>query len=353
VVRELSRKDIAKVALVENLQRKNLNPVEEAEAIEEVVHVLGVSVDEIAGVIGKSPAYVYSRRRVLGLPVSVRREIAEGRLGLAHALQLVRLPDARQQVELAFEVVGRQLTLAQTEALVHERLNATLSRDRSKQREEAYNRKLRTLRKESGKRVVAYNEFDSLIHQRVWNLRFKECKGCPLKGLFLNRELRVEDLCIVPTCYRSLERKEHSTRDVVAQAAHEGVRHELEKILHGESVQVGHLQLLVFSFLELLGALADSWRQKQGLPASNVIDASDITWSRLGSMTMDDLVTAAIELSVMHVATSAYERRLPPSMPRDLAVTFGLDSEALASAVDGGNGVTPDAVVSAATADLP
>jgi ParB family chromosome partitioning protein len=329
VVRELKRTEIAKLAFIENLQRRDLSPVEEANAIEQLIGALRLSNEAIGEMLGKSASYVYGRRRLLEQPKRVLAEIEEGRLSPVAALSIARLKTDAEKVEVALASARGGLTVGQVDALVRDKLSAHVSKERSSKREETYNRKLRDLRKTSGKQVVAYNEFDSSAHQRVWNLRFKECGSCELKGVLLTRDMRQEDLCVVATCYRRLEHRERTERLTSSQRNRGQLGKELEKLFRSDEVQPAHLQLVAFVTLELLGSAADDWRSNRGLPPAHESKAPARTWEVLGALSMDGLVTSIVELSAHYLNMAGEAARVPAQMMRDLSVQFGLNPNVL------------------------
>jgi ParB family chromosome partitioning protein len=324
VVRHLSRSEVAKLAFIENLQRRDLNPVEEARGIEGLVSLLKLPAEEIAEMIGKSPSYVYGRRRLLELPPRILGEVAAGRLSAVSALTINRLSNDEDKTQVALEAVRNTLTVAQVESLVRDRLNTRLRHERSLKRDESYNRKLEALKAKTGKQVVAYNDFDSTLHQRVWNLRFPECRGCELKGVLLTRDFREEDLCVVPTCYRRLEARERSERAALSAREASVLRNELEKVLHSEFVKPVHIQLIAYTLLDLAGPLADQWVTSRGIGASYLGDGRAGIWSWLGTLSEDDLITAVLELAVLHLSSGGGDS-LPTNLMRDLAASFALD----------------------------
>ncbi|MFN2484523.1 MAG: ParB/RepB/Spo0J family partition protein [Candidatus Limnocylindria bacterium] len=121
VVRDTSGPDQLEIALIENLQRADLNPVEEAEAYRELVDGFGLSQDEVARRVGKSRVAVTNALRLLELAPEVRDAIVMGRISEGHGRALVSLGSTAQQRELLMTIVRRQLSVRQTEELVRRR----------------------------------------------------------------------------------------------------------------------------------------------------------------------------------------------------------------------------------------
>jgi ParB family transcriptional regulator, chromosome partitioning protein len=115
IVRELSDEETLEIALIENIQRKDLNPIEEAEAYRKLCTDFGHSQNELAAIVEKSRSHVANMMRLLELPTLVRELVIEGRLSMGHARALLASEDA---VRLAAVVVKQGLSVRQTEALV-------------------------------------------------------------------------------------------------------------------------------------------------------------------------------------------------------------------------------------------
>ncbi|WP_280539853.1 ParB/RepB/Spo0J family partition protein [Chromohalobacter sp. 11-W] len=116
VVREVSDEAALALALIENIQRENLNPVEEASALKRLLDDFELTQQQVADAVGKSRAQVANLLRLLSLDEEVQTLLERGDLDMGHARALLTLPAARQR-SIAREVVERDLTVRQTEAL--------------------------------------------------------------------------------------------------------------------------------------------------------------------------------------------------------------------------------------------
>jgi ParB family chromosome partitioning protein len=121
-VRETTDRDQLELALIENVQRENLNPIEEARAYRQLAGEFGRTQEQIARAVGKDRATVANYQRLLALAADVQAEIASGALSMGHARALAALPDEQSQKRAAREVLGRGLSVRETEALVKRRL---------------------------------------------------------------------------------------------------------------------------------------------------------------------------------------------------------------------------------------
>jgi ParB family chromosome partitioning protein len=115
IVRELSDPDTLALALIENIQREDLNPVEEAEAYQRLVGDQGYSPVEVARMVDKSRSHIANLMRLLALPQPVLKMVADKSLSMGHARALINVPDAEA---IAAEVVDRGLSVREVEKLV-------------------------------------------------------------------------------------------------------------------------------------------------------------------------------------------------------------------------------------------
>lgn len=118
VVRDVPSDERLELALVENIQRENLNPIEEARAYGRLAEQYALTQEEIAGRVGKDRATVANYQRLLSLPDDVQAEVASGVLTMGHARALVGLQDASEQRRVARQVRARRLSVRETELLV-------------------------------------------------------------------------------------------------------------------------------------------------------------------------------------------------------------------------------------------
>jgi ParB family chromosome partitioning protein len=126
VIRDVSSgdKQLLELALIENLQRENLNPVDEALAYQRLADDFSLTQDQIAAAVGKDRSSVANFMRLLRLPEEVRGDLASGTLSTGHARALLPLPDAAAQRQAAREVISRGLSVREAEALVKRLLAA-------------------------------------------------------------------------------------------------------------------------------------------------------------------------------------------------------------------------------------
>ncbi|GBC99229.1 putative chromosome-partitioning protein ParB [bacterium HR17] len=118
VVRQCSDEEMLALALIENLQREDLNPLEEAHAYRALIEQFGFTQEEVARRVGKSRAAVANTLRLLHLPEPIKNALREGVITEGHARALLGAPDEGVMVEAFQTVVRHHLSVRQTEALV-------------------------------------------------------------------------------------------------------------------------------------------------------------------------------------------------------------------------------------------
>lgn len=120
VVKDVDDRTLLVLAMVENLQRADLNPLEEAEGYQRLIDEFELTQQQVADVIGKDRSTVANMLRLLNLPASIRRMLQESQLTLGHARALLAVGNERAMVELARQVVARGLTVRDVERMARE-----------------------------------------------------------------------------------------------------------------------------------------------------------------------------------------------------------------------------------------
>lgn len=117
---EVDDKSLLTLALVENLQRSDLNPIEEGEGYQQLISQFSLSQQEVADVVGKDRSTVANTVRLLALPSQVRRMVREGELSIGHARALLSLGDDHRMIELSKAIVAEGLNVRDVERRVRE-----------------------------------------------------------------------------------------------------------------------------------------------------------------------------------------------------------------------------------------
>src|SRR5438046_3755872 len=117
IVREARAEDRLELALIENVQRENLTPLEEAEAYRHLIDERGLRQDELAERVGKSRPAITNTLRLLGLPDAVKAQLESGELTAGHARAVLAIEGVTEQVSFAREIVTRRLSKSEAERL--------------------------------------------------------------------------------------------------------------------------------------------------------------------------------------------------------------------------------------------
>ena len=117
IIVEADDRKVMELGLIENLQREDLNPMEEAMGYQALIEEYGLTQEEAARRVGKSRPAVANALRLMALPDAIRALVEEGKLSAGHARALLSVPDSTSQKKLAQKVVAEGLSVRQTEAL--------------------------------------------------------------------------------------------------------------------------------------------------------------------------------------------------------------------------------------------
>ena len=137
VIQEVADPQMLELALIENIQREDLNPIETAHAYDRLSRELGLSQEEIGRRTGKDRTSITNSIRLLKLPIAVQLLLAERRLSMGHARAILAIPGADEQTQIAEKTAAQGLSVRQVEALVQELTSARPSSKHTSRREQA------------------------------------------------------------------------------------------------------------------------------------------------------------------------------------------------------------------------
>ena len=139
IVRNMSDEQMMEVAVLENLQREDLTPLEEAQAYQTLMDKLSLTQAQVASRLGKSRPYIANYLRLLGLPKMIKNALNDGRLSMGQARTILGLKDKKKLVSLAKRAMDKNLTVRQLEEIVAE-MNGTAKKkaQRKSQRKPVY-----------------------------------------------------------------------------------------------------------------------------------------------------------------------------------------------------------------------
>ena len=124
IIRDYTEQEIVEISLIENIQRENLNPIEEAQAYQRLIQEFSLKQDEVAERVSKSRTAITNSMRLLKLCELVQQMVIEDKLSSGHARALLSIEDPELQYEIACKVFDESLSVRQTEALV-KKMNST------------------------------------------------------------------------------------------------------------------------------------------------------------------------------------------------------------------------------------
>lgn len=137
IVKELDEQQMMEVAILENLQREDLTPIEEAEAYHSLITKLNFTQDDLAKRLGKSRPHIANHIRLLQLPEAVRTLVNDGLLSMGHGRTLLGLKNKRRIPDIAAKVVKEQLNVRQLETLVQQ-LNENVPRETKTEKKDVF-----------------------------------------------------------------------------------------------------------------------------------------------------------------------------------------------------------------------
>lgn len=120
IVRELTDEENMLLAIIENMQREDLNPIEEAEGLKQMIDTYGLTQEQVSYSVGKSRPYITNSLRLLKLPSKVQELTAEGKLTTGHARAIAAVKEQHRQIELAVKAAEGGLSVRQIEKLARE-----------------------------------------------------------------------------------------------------------------------------------------------------------------------------------------------------------------------------------------
>ncbi len=131
VIREIPDSKLLELALIENIQRQELNPIEEAQAYQRLIRDLDMTQDDLAKQVGKDRSSIANYLRLLKLPAKIQKMLEDGSLSMGHARALLGLESTELQVKLADDIVRSKLSVRETEQAVKHAASPGAIRDSS------------------------------------------------------------------------------------------------------------------------------------------------------------------------------------------------------------------------------
>lgn len=147
IIRELSEEQNMLVAIIENMQREDLNPMEEAEALNQMITTYGMTQEEVSKSVGKSRPYITNALRLLKLPPEIQNMVVQGDLTNGHARAIAGIKELKRQLNVAGKIVKDGLSVRETEALANKE-NEGIGAKPAKAKARAKNREITDMEEE-------------------------------------------------------------------------------------------------------------------------------------------------------------------------------------------------------------
>ena len=183
IVKEVPDENLLEIALIENIQREDLNPIEEAQAYKKLIETVGLTQEALASRVGRDRSYITNYLRLLRLPEDLQQLVREGRLSTGHARTLLALSHPDQQRRIARQIIDGGLSVRVTENIVQKMVEGKTARSASAPRpidpnvraaeaklRRALGTQVKILMSEQGRGKVEISFFNNQDLDRIYNL---------------------------------------------------------------------------------------------------------------------------------------------------------------------------------------
>jgi len=121
IIKNIAEEKIPEIALIENLQRENISPIEEAKSYQEILKLSNLKEQELSTIIGKSQSYISNKLRLLKLPKNIQDALINKKISERHARSLIVVNDSKRQNELLNRIINEKLTVKELETIINEK----------------------------------------------------------------------------------------------------------------------------------------------------------------------------------------------------------------------------------------
>jgi ParB family chromosome partitioning protein len=183
LIKDVADEDLLEIALIENIQREDLNPIEEAQAYRKLIDSVGLTQEALAERVGRDRSYITNYLRLLRLTDDLQQLVIEKKLSTGHARTLLALTHLDQQRRAARQIIESDLSVRATERLVRKLLEGTTTRSPSRVRiadantkaaenklRRALGTQVKILQTESGKGKIEISFFDGNDLDRIYSM---------------------------------------------------------------------------------------------------------------------------------------------------------------------------------------
>ncbi len=178
IIKKASNQEALVLALVENIQREELNPIEEAEAFQRLITEFHLAQEHVATAVGKNRSTISNTLRLLRLPEEIKKEVIDGKISMGHARALLSIENIQKQREIFEKIVQKELSVREVENLIKRDLEGSVRRKKTKIRTQQQDPHLALLeeelqqsvgtkvriqaRKKRGRIIIEYYSLDDL-----------------------------------------------------------------------------------------------------------------------------------------------------------------------------------------------
>ncbi|MDY4699226.1 ParB/RepB/Spo0J family partition protein [Eubacterium coprostanoligenes] len=157
IIKELSDTEAMEIAIIENLQREDLNPIEEAEGLQALIDKCGYTQEQVATSVGKSRPAITNALRLLKLPEEVREMAKDGTISAGHARALLAFDNQPMMIECANQIVSKKLTVRDVEKMAKRPATTSIKTKTAQRRDSFYDEVELSLTEALGTKVRVYN----------------------------------------------------------------------------------------------------------------------------------------------------------------------------------------------------
>ena len=118
IIKNISDEQTAKIALIENIQRENLSPIEEAKAYQQILDISKITQNDLANILGKSQSTIANKIRLLSLPTNVQEALVNKKISERHARSLMTINNPNRQTELLKQIIEKKLTVRELDDII-------------------------------------------------------------------------------------------------------------------------------------------------------------------------------------------------------------------------------------------
>ena len=134
IIKQVDDKELAQIALIENIQRENITPIEEAKSYEQILKNANITEEELSKMIGKSQPFISNKLRLLSLPIEIQEAVINKRISEKHARTLLTVRNQEKQKELLNRIIAEKISVRELESIIKKELEKEIGRASCRER---------------------------------------------------------------------------------------------------------------------------------------------------------------------------------------------------------------------------